>query len=66
MSGRVFGTVYTGASLAKTLTYAVGGVLLEATPPRVVFVIAGCRLLLPLGQLGIMLPRGADESVAAL
>jgi hypothetical protein len=30
-----------------------------------VFVIAGCELLLTLVQVGIMVPRGADEPVAA-
>lgn len=65
MLGRVFGTVYAGASLAATLTYSAGGALLEVTAPRVVFVIAGCGLGVTLLLLWSLLPRVGDTSVSA-
>jgi MFS family permease len=39
--GRVFGTVYGGAFIASSIAYASGGVLLDATSPRLVFAVAG-------------------------
>jgi MFS family permease len=56
MLGRVFGTVYSGASLASLLAYALGGPLLDHTSPRTVFVIAGSGVLLALLVVWRLLP----------
>jgi MFS family permease len=45
MLGRVFGTVYGGAFVASSIAYAVGGVLLDATSPRLVFAVAGTGVI---------------------
>ncbi len=45
MLGRVFGTVGSGAFLASSLAYALGGPLLDRTSPRTVFMIAGSGVL---------------------
>lgn len=45
MLGRVFGTVYGGAFLASSIAYGLGGLLLDATSPRSVYVVAGTGVL---------------------
>jgi MFS family permease len=46
MLGRVFGVVSTAAFAGSTLAYAAGGVLLDLTSPRAVFLIAGSGILI--------------------
>jgi MFS family permease len=41
MQGRVFANLYGAIGLAAGLSYAVGGVLLDATGPRLLLIIAG-------------------------
>ena len=62
--GRVFGTVYGPIFLADALAAAVGGLLLVATSPRVVFVVAGVGVLAVLLLVWAMLPRSLDEADA--
>ncbi|MGZ8624401.1 MAG: MFS transporter [Actinomycetota bacterium] len=45
MLGRVFGVVSTAAFAGSTLAYAAGGVVLDLTSPRTVFLIAGSGIL---------------------
>lgn len=45
MLGRVFGTVYGGAFVASSLAYAGGGFLLDATSPRLVFLLSGSGVI---------------------
>jgi MFS family permease len=53
MLGRVFGLVSTAAFGGGTIAYATGGVLLDLTTPRTVFVVAGMGTL---GVLALMIP----------
>jgi MFS family permease len=59
MLGRVFGLVSTAAFGGSTLAYAVGGPLLDLTPPRAVFVIAGSGILVVTGLLWLALRHEA-------
>jgi MFS family permease len=59
MLGRIFGIVYSGAFLASSLAYAVGGPLIDRTSPRMVFFIAGTGVLAALVVVWIMLPKDA-------
>jgi MFS family permease len=43
--GRVFGIAYSAPYAALLITYAAGGVLLQLTTPRIIFVIAGAGTL---------------------
>jgi MFS family permease len=54
---RVFGNVYGAIGIAAGLSYVLGGVLLDATDPRITFVIAGAGGLLAAGLMAIFLPR---------
>lgn len=63
--GRVFGAVYGPIFLADALAAAAGGLLLAATSPRVVFVVAGCGVLAVLLLVRAMLPRSLREADAA-
>ncbi|MGZ5318549.1 MAG: MFS transporter [Actinomycetota bacterium] len=45
MLGRVFGVVSTAAFAGSTLAYAAGGVVLDLTSPRTVFLMAGSGIL---------------------
>lgn len=60
--GRVFGTVYGPIFLADALAAAVGGLLLAATSPRIVFLIAGGGVLAVLILVRSMLPRSFEEA----
>jgi MFS family permease len=62
--GRVFGAVYGPIFLADALAAAVGGLLLAATSPRAVFVVAGCGVLAVLLLVRAMLPRSLEEADA--
>ena len=57
MLGRVFGLVGTAAPAGHALAFAVGGFLVDATTPRVVFLIAGFGVLLILVPLMLVLRR---------
>ena len=52
MLGRVFGVTSTAAFIGGGIAYAVGGVLLDATSPRFVFVLAGVGVLAVVGLVG--------------
>lgn len=62
--GRVFGAVYGPIFLADALAAAVGGLLLAATSPRTVFVVAGCGVLAVLLLVWRMLPRSVSGTDA--
>lgn len=59
MLGRVFGFASTAAALGGTTAYAVGGIILELTSPRTVFVIAGGGTLAVFLLALIMLRKAA-------
>jgi MFS family permease len=61
--GRVFGMVSTAAVGGTTLAYAAGGPLLDATSPRVVFLIGGIGTLVVSAWLWIALRRGLPEEL---
>jgi MFS family permease len=63
MLGRVFGLVGTAAPAGHTLAFAAGGFLVDATSPRIVFLIAGLGVLLVL--LPVMLVLRRNEVTAA-
>jgi hypothetical protein len=56
MLGRVFGVTSTAAFVGGGIAYAAGGVLLDATSPRFVFVVAGVGVLAVVGPAATMLP----------
>jgi len=60
--GRVFGLVYGGAFVASGLAYAAGGLLLELTSPRIVFIIAGLGVLASLAVVRSLLPRRKEDT----
>jgi MFS family permease len=57
MLGRVFGLVGTAAPAGHSLAFAAGGFLVEATSPRIVFLIAGLGVLLVLVPVMLVLRR---------
>lgn len=57
MLGRVFGNVYGAVGAAAGLSYLFGGVLLDATSPRVTLIVAGAGGLASAGVAAILLPR---------
>jgi len=57
MLGRVFGNVYGAVGAAAGLSYVFGGVLLDATSPRVTLIVAGTGGLASAGLAAILLPR---------
>jgi hypothetical protein len=57
MLGRVFGNLYGAVGLAAGLSYVLGGLALNATSARVVFVVAGCGGLLVTAATGAVLLR---------
>lgn len=59
--GRVFGLISTAAVGGTTLAYAAGGPLLDATSPRVVFLIGGIGTLVVSAFLWIALHHGLPE-----
>lgn len=62
--GRVFGAVYGPIFLADALAAALGGLLLAATSPRAVFVVAGCGVLAVLLLVRALLPGSLEEADA--
>jgi MFS family permease len=59
MLGRVFGVTSTAAFVGGGLAYAAGGVLLDATSPRFVFLVAGVGVLAVVGLAHVLLPKEA-------
>ena len=59
MQGRVFANLYGAIGLAAGLSYALGGVLLDATGPRLVLVIAGLGGLAAAAWTALRLPPEA-------
>lgn len=57
MLGRVFGSVYTCASIAASLTYALGAPLLNIMPPQAIFLLSGGGVFGALLLIAAMLPR---------
>ena len=57
MLGRVFGNVYAAVGLAAGLSYVLGGLALNLTSARVVFVVAGAGGLLVTSAMAITLVR---------
>jgi MFS family permease len=57
MLGRVFGVTSTAAFVGGGIAYAAGGVLLDATSARFVFLFAGIGVLAIVGVAQLMLPR---------
>jgi MFS family permease len=57
MLGRVFGLVGTAAPAGHSLAFAAGGFLVDATSPRIVFLIAGLGVLLVLVPVMLVLRR---------
>jgi len=55
--GRMFGNVYGAVGAAAGLSYLFGGLLLDATNPRVTFITAGAGGLLAAGLAALVLPR---------
>jgi len=56
MQGRAFGNLYGGVGLAAGLSYAVGGLLLEAVGPRALLVLAGTGGLVVSAVVWLALP----------
>jgi MFS family permease len=63
--GRVLGTVYGPIFLASNLAAVAGAALVGRTPPRVVFLAAGCGVLFVLLPVRKMLPALPEEPRAA-
>jgi MFS family permease len=57
MLGRIFGLVATAPFAGSTLAYAAGGILLDLTSPRTVFLIGGVGVLVVLVPVLLMLRR---------
>ena len=62
MLGRVFGVVSTAAFAGSTLAYAAGGVLLDLTSPRTVFLIAGSGILAVTAVMWVVIRREARSA----
>jgi MFS family permease len=61
--GRVFANIYGAVGLAASLSYVLGGALLQATNPRITFVIAGAGGILAACVLALALPRALATSM---
>jgi MFS family permease len=59
--GRVFGTLYGAIGVAAALSYLLGGLFLELTSPRIVFVAAGGAGLLATLATATALRRPTDD-----
>ena len=57
MLGRVFGNVYGAVGAAAGLSYLFGGLLLDATSPRVTLIVAGAGGLAAAAMAAVLLPR---------
>jgi MFS family permease len=60
--GRIFGLLATAAVAGNTFAAGVGGVLLDATSARTVFVIAGVGTLVVFVATLVFLPRAARRA----
>ena len=60
--GRAFGNFYGAVGAAAGLSYIFGGLLLDATNPRVTLVVAGSGGLAAAGLAAILLPRALRPS----
>lgn len=65
MQGRVFANLYGAVGLAAGISYAGGGLLLDATGPRDVLVIAGLGGLAATVGIALRLPRAMRATQAA-
>jgi len=65
MQGRVFANLYGAVGLAAGISYAGGGLLLDATGPRDVLVIAGLGGLAATVWIALRLPRAMRATQAA-
>ena len=57
MLGRAFGTVYGAIGVAAGLSYVAGGLLLDATNPRITLIVAGGGGLAAAAVAAVALPR---------
>jgi MFS family permease len=64
MLGRVFGSVYTCASLAAALTYALGAPLLRMMSPQALFLLSGGGVFGAFLIMALILPRPIATSTA--
>jgi MFS family permease len=64
--GRVFGLVSTAAIGGSTVAYAAGGLVLDVSSPRAVFLIGGIGTLLVSAFLWRVLRRGLAEGISGL
>jgi MFS family permease len=62
MRGRVFGLTSTAAFLGGGLAYAIGGVLVDLTTPRTVFVIASIGVFAAWAGAIVLLPRDSSTT----
>ncbi|MBA2323933.1 MAG: MFS transporter [Pseudonocardiales bacterium] len=60
--GRVFGSLYAAVGIAAALSYVLGGLLIDATNPRVAFLVAGSGGLLTTAVVAIALRRSAPPT----
>jgi MFS family permease len=60
--GRAFGNFYGAVGAAAGLSYVFGGLLLDATNPRVTLIVAGSGGLAAAGLAAILLPRALGPS----
>ena len=61
--GRAFGTLYGGIGVAAAFAYLLGGLLLDRTTPRVVFVAAGTAGLLATAATALALRRARPPAM---
>ncbi|MGI8816441.1 MAG: MFS transporter [Pseudonocardia sp.] len=60
--GRVFGSLYAAVGIAAALSYVLGGLLIDATNPRVAFLVAGSGGLLTTAVVAIALRRSTPPT----
>jgi predicted MFS family arabinose efflux permease len=64
MLGRVLANVYGGVGVAAAVGYLLGGPVLDATSPRIAFVIVGCGGLAGAAVTAILLRRRSRAGAA--
>jgi hypothetical protein len=64
MLGRVFGNIYGAVGAAAGLSYVFGGLLLDATSPRVTLIVAGTGGLAAAAAAAIILPSRAPPRIS--
>jgi MFS family permease len=65
MRGRAFGLVSTAAFLGSGLAYAIGGVLVDLIPVRIVFAVASAGVFVVSTLAVVLLPRTAGSETPA-